>query len=283
MIVDLSLGLTLIALGAAAGVAGGLLGVGGGLVMIPGMLLLRGAADGPQAMHLYKLTATIAATVVVFPAALRHARARAVDGPALRWMLLGAIFGIVAGVWLAGLFRAGQTVWLERLLAGVMFITILGQLRRILSAWRQHAATRDDHAARAAIAAEEQRETRLAPGQSLLIGGPAGVLSGLLGIGGGIWAVPAQSWVGVPLRRAIGTSSAFLALSLPVTSAVQVVSLLQSIGEQPLRAVEYAAWLAPGALLGGWVGAGLTHRLPIVWVRIATIAIMAWAGGRLIW
>jgi len=43
-----------------------------------------------------------------------------------------------------------------------------------------------------------------------------------------------------------------------------------------------AAWLAPGALAGGWIGAGLTHRLQVRWLRYIFLALLAVTGVKLI-
>ena len=43
-----------------------------------------------------------------------------------------------------------------------------------------------------------------------------------------------------------------------------------------------AVFLAPGALLGGWIGAGLTHRISTGGLRIAVNLLMAAAGARLL-
>ena len=39
-----------------------------------------------------------------------------------------------------------------------------------------------------------------------------------------------------------------------------------------------AACLAPTAIVGGLLGAGLTHRLPLFWVRLAFVLLMSWAA-----
>ena len=58
-----------------------------------------------------------------------------------------------------------------------------------------------------------------APWKLGLVGGTAGVLSGLLGIGGGIIMVPAfTAWIRMPVRQALGTSLLVIpALAIPGT------------------------------------------------------------------
>ena len=51
-----------------------------------------------------------------------------------------------------------------------------------------------------------------------IIGGSVGVLSALIGIGGGSLTVPLMSICGMPIHRAIGTASGFgFAIALPAT------------------------------------------------------------------
>ena len=43
-----------------------------------------------------------------------------------------------------------------------------------------------------------------------------------------------------------------------------------------------AACLAPTAAFGAFVGAGLTHALPVRWVRVAFILLMVWASANML-
>jgi hypothetical protein len=113
---------------------------------------------------------------------------------------------------------------------------------------------------------------------------PSGVIAGLLGVGGGIWAVPAQTlMLGVRLRHAIATSTVMIIAVAIVTSAGMTWKLARLDGVQNLPAV---AWLltlglAPGAIVGGWIGAGLAHKLPVRALRYIFLALLALTGIRL--
>src|SRR4029077_6845602 len=84
-----------------------------------------------------------------------------------------------------------------------------------------------------------------------VIGFAGGMLSGLLGIGGGILMVPAFStWVGLPLRETIATSLACVGIfAIPgtITHAYQ--------GDIDLA---FASALAIGVIPGAQVGAKFT-------------------------
>ena len=43
-----------------------------------------------------------------------------------------------------------------------------------------------------------------------------------------------------------------------------------------------AAALAPTAVIGALLGAGLTHTLPLRWVRVAFILLMTWASASML-
>ncbi|EPE62697.1 hypothetical protein L479_00890 [Exiguobacterium sp. S17] len=107
---------------------------------------------------------------------------------------------------------------------------------------------------------------------SLFIGAIAGLLSALLGIGGGFIIVPLLvSWLGFSTHRAVGTSLA----------AVLFISLGGLIGYLPSLSLDYVAPLAlvTGAFIGAPVGASLTNRYRdheisrrLAWLYLAVIA-----------
>ena len=87
----------------------------------------------------------------------------------------------------------------------------------------------------------------------MMIGAMAGLLSALLGIGGGFIIVPLLiSWLGFTTHRAVGTSLA----------AVLFISLGGLVGYLPALALDYVAPLALviGAFVGAPIGASLTNR-----------------------
>ena len=89
------------------------------------------------------------------------------------------------------------------------------------------------------------------------IGTVAGFVSGLLGVGGGIVMVPAFTlWIGMPLRRALGTS-------LVVIAALVVPG---TIVHWALGNIDWAIFavltlgVVPGARLGARVALGVRER-----------------------
>ncbi len=95
----------------------------------------------------------------------------------------------------------------------------------------------------------------------LAIGASAGILSGLVGIGGGIIIVPALIYFfGMDQKTAQGTS---LAVLLPPTGLLAFVQYYRA-GHVDLK---IGLLLVVGLLLGGWFGGGFAQALPQLALR----------------
>ena len=110
----------------------------------------------------------------------------------------------------------------------------------------------------------------------LSIGLGAGVLSGLLGIGGGILVIPALIfWGGMGQKTAQGTS---LLMMLPPIGLFAAWEYFKR-GEAQ---VWPAAWLCAGFLLGGFLGARWTLGLPELLLRRAFAVLLIAAAVNLL-
>lgn len=98
-------------------------------------------------------------------------------------------------------------------------------------------------------------------------GALAGLLAGLLGIGGGMIMVPALIF----LLPAFGVAPAVLTQVAVGTSlaAISVIAINSSRAHHARGAVDWRVWLrmAPGLVAGAVVGAMLAHALPSVLLR----------------
>jgi hypothetical protein len=109
------------------------------------------------------------------------------------------------------------------------------------------------------------------------IGGVAGFVSGLLGVGGGIVIVPALTvMIGMPLRRALGTSLVIIAiLVIPGT-----------LVHSALGHIDWAIFVAltlgvvPGARLGARVALGVREPTLRMLVGVFLLAIALLYGVR---
>jgi uncharacterized membrane protein YfcA len=256
--------LSLIVLGLAAGALGGMLGIGGSIVMIPVLTLILG-----KNQQLSQATAMIVNVCVAAPALYRHGRARAVQWGLWKRMLPAGFLLILVGVETSN--RIPHT-WLMRLFGLFLIYVILVNVRKLFDgAQTEHI----DHA-----------RTGWLP--ATVIGSAMGFSAGLLGIGGGVMAVPLlQRIARLPLRQCIATSTAVMCLTSIIGAVRKNMSLheLTGLDGAPLGLSFADSWpialcLAPTAILGGLLGAGLTHSLPLRWVRLAFILLLAAASGK---
>lgn len=268
--------LILLAVGLGAGLLGGALGVGGGILMIPAMVILLGEqAYGPNTFHLYKLAAISTSIVLSIPAIVRHAHARAIVPHVLPGLIAGAVLGVSGGVALAGTFVGAYADVLRRMFGGFLQLVVLSS---IFQEWQQR--RRGDLALNA---------TCPIPGRWLyfgsVVGVPAGFIGGLLGVGGGVWAVPAQRlFFNYAIRPAIANSACMVA-GVALTTSVGLCLQIAALNDPhltPAAGLWLALWLAPGAVLGGWLGATLTHRLPVRTLRYAFDGLLVLTGLRLL-
>ncbi len=248
-------------IGAVAGVLGGLAGVGGSMVILPSLHLAFGD-DPPSVHHLYMAAAMAVNVAVSIPAALRHHRLRAVRVDLMVTLIPITGAAILAGVLLSNRLPGGA---LKLMLAGFLAVYCTINLVSLLR-------NRPDHAP------EHERSGRA---RVIVCGTGTGLVAGLLGLGGGVLMVPLLQLIcRVPLRNAIATSSAVICVTSIVGAGSKLASL-PGLGLSPSRAIVLAALMAPAAVLGGWIGAHLTHALPLRLVRIVITVLLILAAAKL--
>lgn len=246
--IDLTSELILLAVVVLAGLIGGMLGVGGGILMIPAMVIFIGDEFGPNSLHIYKLAAISTSIVLSVPAVLRHSRANAVVYRMLPGILPLAMVGVVLGVLVAGTFVNEHTATLRRIFGVFLELVVVAN---VLQEWR--ALRGQTHLRKASPM--PTRRTLI----GLVVGLPAGFIAGLLGVGGGVWAVPAQrQLLGIRMRNAIANSSFMIICIATVTAAAlsYAITRLPQEGLSPLQGWWLALWLAPGACWGAGGGPG---------------------------
>ncbi|MGP1310218.1 MAG: sulfite exporter TauE/SafE family protein [Phycisphaerales bacterium] len=248
--------------GFAAGTLGGLLGIGGSVVLIPGLAFAFGTAN-PESQHLYQASAMAVNIAVSLPAALRHRKAGAIRADLFKILLVSAAIAIVLGV-LASNMVSGLI--LRRMFAVFLAYIALANIVKL-------ARKTPDHPP------EQAKVTwpRAAPA-----GGVMGFAAGMLGIGGGIIGIPImQAMCRLPLRQCIGASAAVMTLTALVGATLKIATIPEH-GYPISDALLLAALLAPTAVLGSRLGAGLTHRLPLPAVQtvlIVLLAVSVWRMG----
>lgn len=252
-------------IGLIAGLIGGLAGIGGSVIMLPGMAWAFGYPDGDYTRHhLYMAAAMVVNVVVSVPAAFRHHREKAIQFDVLKRLLPPMLIGVVSGVLVSNLMDGR---WLKILLAVFIVVYCINNLGRI--------ARRHNESHEAALVQRSNAAIVIA------IGTFVGFTAGLLGLGGGVLLVPLlQMAARLKLRHAIATSSAVLGVSALV-GAMLKVGTLHLHGLSMTDALLLSAAMAPTAFIGARLGAPLTHKLPIMWVRIVITALLLVAAARM--
>ncbi|MGB9727960.1 MAG: sulfite exporter TauE/SafE family protein [Nitrososphaeria archaeon] len=99
----------------------------------------------------------------------------------------------------------------------------------------------------------------------------AGLGSGLLGIGGGIFKVSAMNvFMNVPLKAAVATSKFMIGVTAATSAILYYVSGLLNL--------EYVAPAALGTMLGAAVGTSIMNKLKVKWLKILFFIIMCYIG-----
>lgn len=234
--------LILLAVGAFAGLLAGLLGVGGGIVLVPAFFyLFSGMGYGSDDL-MQVCVATSLATIIVtsMRSVMAHHRRGAVDWTILRQWAGPIMLGAVLGVLVVARLRT-QTL---QIIFGVMVLAIALYMIFGRASWRL-----SDH---------------LPGGLFRAWFGPLmGLMSVLLGIGGGSIGTPMLTLHGVPIHRAVATSAGF-GVTIALPSAIGF--LLTRVPQAPpysIGAVNIPAFLIVIAmtLLTAPLGAALAHRL----------------------
>lgn len=257
---------TMMLAGAVAGVLGGLLGVGGAVIMIPAMVWIL---HWPNAMHQYQAAAMIVVPLLVLPSIPVHRRNRAIWSDLLAWMVPPALLGTAGGVLLSyrPMLSGDNTIYMNYLM-GAFFAYVAGQNILKLLDGQKHEGL--DH--QAVLAFPWWRKGA--------VGMLMGIAAGLLSVGGGAVAVPAQqSILRMPLRNAIATSAAAI-LFTGLVGAVMKNAMLGPNGQWQTSLL-LAGLLTPTAMLGSYIGSHLTHKLPLMWVRLAFIIMLLASAARL--
>jgi len=255
--------------GFGAGVFGSLLGLGGGILIVP-LLTFGFGLPFREAVGVSLVCVIVTSSAAASVYLERH----------LANLRLGMLLEVFTA---SGALVGGLVAFLlpDRVLAGLfaMLLTYTGatMLRSGAAATRPGAGpieSGDDPAGpadapgsfRAALAGPGYRPARLGAG----IGGSvfAGLVSALLGVGGGIVKVPLMNLVmGVPLKVATATSN----LMIGVTAAASAIVYLLRGGIDPL----IAGPTAVGVFAGAMVGSRVAQRIDLRLLRLLFVAVLA--------
>jgi uncharacterized protein len=235
-----------ILIGLVAGFLSGLLGIGGGTVLVPGLLLAFSHIGLPTQLQMHLATSTALASIIFssFLAVFHQQRSFAINWPLFRQLAPGMIVGIVAGGLIALLL---STQALKLLFSLFLFTVALKILFNKNQSIKKEAIS-------------------LTLFKRWAVGFCIGIISGLLGIGGGAIAVPIFLRLGLSTHHAIATSSACVLL-LAVIGALTFTFTGLHAQNLPAGSGGFVYWPAVIAIsIGSMVvvplGTRLGKRLP---------------------
>lgn len=242
---DITLIVMLLALGAAVGFAAGLLGIGGGMLLVPFMTMIFIAKGFPQAHIVHMAIATSLATIMFtsISSVRAHHKRGAVVWRIVKLLAPGILIGSWIGPWIGTQLNSS-------VLAGFFALFVAFSATQMLLK-KKPAAARDLPAAPGMFAA----------------GGGIGVLSGLVGAGGGFISVPFMTWCNVKIHNAVATSAA---LGFPIAFAGTLSNVYYGMGQPDLPAGSIGYIYAPALLVISLasvttapLGAKTAHKLPV--------------------
>jgi uncharacterized membrane protein YfcA len=262
----------MIALGGLVGVLSGMFGVGGGFLTTP-LLIFYGI---PPTVAVASATTQITGASV--SGAYAHMRRGGVDLKMGGVMTAGGAIGSLIG---AGLFRLLQATGQIDLVIGFLYVLLLGSIGGLMLkdalvalGWVKvvEPAGRPRHNRWVAGLPLRWRfyasGLYLSPIAPLALGFVAGIMTVLLGVGGGFILVPAMIYVlGMAPRVVVGTS-------LVMILAVSAVSTMIHATTTQAVDIVLAGLLLIGGVVGAQYGAILTTRLKPDLLRLALAGII---------
>lgn len=244
-------------IGVFAGLMAGVLGIGGGIIVVPGLafifhynhlipeqLIMRAAAGSSLAIMIFTTQSSLKA----------HLKMGAVLWPLFNKLWPGIVLGVISGAWLASLIPIH---WLKYLFSILLFLVALKMLAEI------H-VTQPGSFPRSWI-------TRMV---SYFIG----LMSGLLGIGGGILSVPFLTYCGVDIRK-IAAVSNLCTLTVALVGTIVFMMTGYHAMSTVLYSTGFIYWPAVLAVaipssIAAPLGAKLNYVLPVTQLKFVFIVIL---------
>jgi uncharacterized membrane protein YfcA len=271
-------GLFIVLLGGLTGILSGLFGVGGGFLTTP-LLIFYGIPPTVAAA-----SAATQVTGASVSGVLAHSRRGGVDYRMGALMVAGGVIGALVG---AGLFRLLQSLGQIDVVINMLYVVMLGSIGSLMLREGLASLRPDVFAKKSGAAVRKRRHHPLvaslpyrwrfyasglyiSPLAPLILGAAVGVLTMLMGVGGGFLLVPAMLYIlGMSGNVVVGTS---LFQILFVTMATTMTHALTT------RAVDIvlAGLLLTGSVLGAQLGSqiALKARPDILRVALAVLVLL---------
>ncbi len=256
----------LLATGAVGGLLAGLLGVGGGIVIVPVLFQIFTGLEIDEAVRMHLAVGTSLATII--PTSISSTRAHwrrgSVDTDLLKTWGPLVFLGVIAGSAIAGY------------VGGVVLTALFAVVATAV-------------AANMAFRKEPKESVERLPKGPIrwVIGGLIGLISSMMGIGGGSLSVPTLSLCGQPIRTAVGTSAA-IGLIIAVPGAIGFVIVGWDEPGLPVGSAGYVsligfACIVPATILAAPWGAKLAHAIDPNWLRRAFALFLFLSALKMVW
>ncbi len=251
--------------GALAGLIAGLLGVGGGIVVVPALVYLF-AAQGLPPEHIMKMALGTSMAAICFTSISSfraHSRRGAVLWHVVAAVTPGILIGTFGGSWVAARL---STLFLKCFFALFLYFVCAQMLLDL-----------------------RPQASRGLPGRAGMLGagGVIGVVSALVGIGGGTLSVPFMTWCNVALHQAIGTSAA---IGFPIAVGGSLGYIFNGLDTPNLPPMSLGYVYLPAlvgvatvSVLTAPHGARLAHALPVRTLRRCFAGFLVLVASKMMW
>ncbi len=266
--------LLLLLVGVFAGTAGSLLGIGGGMIVIPIITVGMGLPIK------YAIGASVIAVIATSSGAtIAYLRDELLNLRVAMFLEIATTVGAITGAVLVGLIHA---VWLEALFGCFLLYSCYNMIKKL---WGKKKLDNDqdvvpDHLSqrlrlggsyydKLTMKQVDYQVTNVPGGFAMMYG--AGLASGLLGIGSGVFKVIAMDTImKMPLKPSSATSN----LMMGVTAAASATVYFFEGAIRP----EIAAPIALGILIGAAIGTRIMQRIQPRILRIIFVPILFYMG-----
>ena len=274
-------GFVIVGLGALTGLLSGLFGVGGGFLTTP-LLIFYGVPPTVAAA-----SAASQVTGASVSGVFAHYKRGGVDFQLGGVMVLGGFIGTGVG---AVLFRFLQQLGQIDTVINILYVVLLGSIGTVMGreSWQTIRAERGG----IPVAARKRRHHPLvaslplrwrfyrsglyiSPLAPLLLGIATGVVTMLMGIGGGFLLVPAMLYIlGMSANVVVGTSL------FQILFTTMATTLLHALTTQAVDIV-LSVLLLFGSVTGAQLGARVARKVSPVWLRLALAIVVLLIALRL--
>ena len=253
-----------ILVGAIAGILAGLLGIGGGLVIVPMLVFCFSRQGIPDALMMHLALGTSLASIMFTAVSSfrAHHKRGAVHWDIVRKIVIGIFTGTFIGTYIAAQL---STEFLKGFFVVFLYYVAVQMLTN-----------------------KKPKPSRQIPGRAGMfgVGNVIGVVSSLVGIGGGTLSVPFMIWCNLPVHHAIGTSAA---IGFPIAIAGTLGYIVNGLGaaELPAYSLGYIylpalAGIVVTSVLTAPLGVRLAHSLPVDRLKRVFAILLIVVGTRML-